>query len=97
MKVNYELEMQKELDKIGLNSEKKLLIHSCCAPCSCAILEYLKTYLNIDIYFYNPNITEKEEYITRLNEQFTFNDAMEFGMTIIEGEYSPGKDFIEKI
>lgn len=97
MKVNYELEMQKELDKIGLNSGKKLLIHSCCAPCSCAILEYLKTYLNIDIYFYNPNITEKEEYITRLSEQFTFNDAMEFGMDIIEGEYSPGKDFIEKI
>ena len=71
MKTNYELEMQKELDKIGINSGKKLLIHSCCAPCSCAILEYLKTYVDIDIYFYNPNI--------------------------IEGEYSPGKDFIEKI
>ncbi|MGL6066057.1 MAG: epoxyqueuosine reductase QueH [Cetobacterium sp.] len=97
MKINYELEMQKELDKIGLDSGKKLLIHSCCAPCSCAILEYLKKYLNIDIYFYNPNITEKEEYITRLEEQHTFNMAMNFEMTILEGEYSPGKDFIEKI
>ncbi|MGL6132117.1 MAG: epoxyqueuosine reductase QueH, partial [Fusobacteriaceae bacterium] len=73
------------------------LIHSCCAPCSCAILEYLKKYLNIDIYFYNPNITEKEEYITRLEEQHTFNTAMNFEMNILEGEYSPGKDFIEKI
>lgn len=97
MNINYELEMQKELDKIGLDSGKKLLIHSCCAPCSCAILEYLKKYLNIDIYFYNPNITEKEEYITRLEEQHTFNMAMNFEMNILEGEYSPGKDFIEKI
>ncbi|MGL4653961.1 epoxyqueuosine reductase QueH [Cetobacterium sp.] len=97
MKVNYELEMQKELDKIGLDSGKKLLIHSCCAPCSCAILEYLKTYLEIDIYFYNPNITEKDEYIIRLEEQHTFNDAMKFKMNIIEGEYNPAEDFIEKI
>ncbi|WP_432205140.1 epoxyqueuosine reductase QueH [Cetobacterium somerae] len=97
MKVNYELEMQKELDKIGLNSGKKLLIHSCCAPCSCAILEYLKTYLDIDIYFYNPNITEKEEYITRLEEQHAFNEVMNFKMNIIEGDYSPRTDFIEKI
>ncbi|MGL4997712.1 MAG: epoxyqueuosine reductase QueH [Cetobacterium sp.] len=97
MKVNYELEMQKELDRIGVKSEKKLLIHSCCAPCSCAIIEHLKEYLNLDIYFYNPNITEKEEYITRLEEQYTFNDAMKFEIDILEGEYSPSKDFIEKI
>ncbi|MGL4909936.1 MAG: epoxyqueuosine reductase QueH [Cetobacterium sp.] len=97
MKINYELEMQKELDKIGLDSNKKLLIHSCCAPCSCAILEYLKKYIKIDIYFYNPNITEKDEYITRLEEQHTFNKSMDFKMEILEGEYSPRKDFIEKI
>lgn len=97
MKINYELEMQKELDKIGFNSGKKILIHSCCAPCSCAILEYLRQYIDIDIYFYNPNITEREEYITRLEEQFTFNDTMQFGMTIIEGEYDPKNDFIPKI
>lgn len=97
MKVNYELEMQKELNQIGLNSGKKLLIHSCCAPCSCAILEYLRNYLTIDIFFYNPNITDKEEYAIRLKEQSTFNECMNFEMDIIEGEYSPRKDFIEKI
>ncbi len=97
MKINYELEMQKELDIIGKNSGKKLLIHSCCAPCSCAILEYLKEYLDISIYFYNPNITEKEEYIIRLKEQFTFNDEMNFKMNIIEGEYNPKDDFINII
>ena len=97
MKINYEIEMQKELDKIGLNSSKKILLHSCCAPCSCTILEYLKEYLTVDIYFYNPNITEKEEYILRLNEQKEFNENMKFNMQIIEGEYSPEKDFISAI
>ncbi|WP_297407126.1 epoxyqueuosine reductase QueH [uncultured Cetobacterium sp.] len=97
MKINYELEMQKILDTIGKDSEKKLLIHSCCAPCSCAILEYLKEYLNISIYFYNPNITEINEYEIRLNEQHTFNNELNYNMDIIEGEYSPKSDFIEKI
>lgn len=97
MKINYELEMQKILDTIGKDSEKKLLIHSCCAPCSCAILEYLKEYLNISIYFYNPNITEINEYEIRLNEQHTFNNELNYNMDIIEGEYNPKSDFIEKI
>lgn len=97
MKVNYELEMEKELEQIGENSKKKILLHSCCAPCSCAILEYLKKYLDISIYFYNPNITDKEEYSLRLNEQKTFNKEMKYNMSIIEGNYSPIKEFIEKI
>lgn len=97
MKVNYELEMEKELEQIGENSKKKILLHSCCAPCSCAILEYLKKYLDISIYFYNPNITDKEEYSLRLNEQKTFNKEMKYNMIIIEGNYSPIKEFIEKI
>ncbi|WP_297596221.1 epoxyqueuosine reductase QueH [uncultured Cetobacterium sp.] len=97
MKINYEIEMQKELNSIGLNSDKKILIHSCCAPCSCAILEYLKEYLTIDIFFYNPNITDENEYIARLKEQIIFNENMNFKMEIIEGEYSPRKHFIENI
>lgn len=97
MKVNYELEMQKELEKIGKNSNKKILLHSCCAPCSCAILEYLREYLEISIYFYNPNITDKNEYISRLNEQHSFNKEIGFNMDIIEGNFNPIQDFFPKI
>lgn len=97
MKVNYELEMQKELNNISLDDNKKLLLHSCCAPCSCAIIEYLQDYFEIDIFFFNPNITQYDEYIKRLNEQYSFNDVQQKKVEIITGRYCPSKDFIEKI
>lgn len=55
-KVNY----QKELDKLlgQLKSENKvprLLLHSCCAPCSSYVLEYLSEYFEITVYYYNPD------------------------------------------
>ncbi len=68
MKVNY----QKELDKIieGLNGKKpRLLIHSCCAPCSSYVLEYLSAFFEITVLYYNPNIYPKEEFSKRLDEQ----------------------------
>ena len=82
MKINYELEMQKELEKINEN-KPKLLLHSCCAPCSCAILEYLLKYFEIDIYYYNPNITEKDEYITRFKEQKWYLNEINYQMELI--------------
>lgn len=68
MKVNY----QKELDKIieGLNGKKpRLLIHSCCAPCSSYVLEYLSAFFEITVLYYNPNIYPEEEFLKRLDEQ----------------------------
>lgn len=97
MKKNYEIEMQKELKKVGKNSGKKILLHSCCAPCSSAILEYLKEYFKLDIYYYNPNITESDEYIRRLEEQKWYKQEMKYDVDIIESNYSPITDFIEKI
>ena len=57
---------QKELDKVidGLVKENRvpsLLLHSCCAPCSSYVLEYLSQYFEITILFYNPNIYPPEE------------------------------------
>ena len=49
--------------------EKKLLLHSCCAPCSSYVLEYLRQYFDITVLYYNPNITEREEYEKRAAEQ----------------------------
>lgn len=47
--------------------KSKLLLHCCCAPCSSAILEHLSNYYDITLYFYNPNITDKDEYESRID------------------------------
>lgn len=52
------------------NTEKtpKLLLHACCAPCSSYVLEYLTEYFDITVFFYNPNITDRDEYQKRADE-----------------------------
>lgn len=69
MKRNYQLELERELEKIK-NSGRipKLLLHACCAPCSSYVLEYLTEYFDITVFFYNPNITDPEEYQKRADE-----------------------------
>ena len=58
------LEELKKIDK-----PKKLLLHSCCAPCSSHVISYLTNYFDITILYYNPNISPKEEYDKRKKEQ----------------------------
>lgn len=61
-----------ELDKIMKNPEnrgKSLFLHSCCAPCSSYVLEYLRSFFRITVFYYNPNITDDEEYVKRVIEQ----------------------------
>ena len=65
---------QKELDKLISNLEKegkvpRLLLHSCCAPCSSYVLEYLSDYFEITVFYYNPNIFPESEYTKRILEQ----------------------------
>lgn len=68
--INYH---QKYLQIIkSLEHKPRLLIHSCCAPCSSACLEKLKEFFEIDIFYFNPNITESSEFEKRLNEQKRF-------------------------
>ena len=50
---------------------ESLLLHSCCGPCSTAVIERLLEDYNITVFFYNPNITEAEEYALRLDAQKT--------------------------
>lgn len=62
----------KELDEILCKPEnkgKKLFLHSCCAPCSSYVLEYLRSFFRITVFYYNPNITEEPEYRHRVEEQ----------------------------
>lgn len=68
MNRNYSLELDKIM-KEPHNRGKKLLLHSCCAPCSSYVLEYLRSFFRITVFYYNPNITEQEEYLRRVAEQ----------------------------
>ena len=98
MKMNYEILMEqqlKEIEKTGI--KPKLLLHSCCAPCSSAILEFLQNYFDITVYFYNPNITFEEEYYKRLNEQREYHEKREYSIKVIEGKYDPREDFFKQV
>ena len=68
MFMNYDKLCQEILDSIDLKNRPKLLLHACCAPCSSAVLEKIAKYFDITILFYNPNITDEEEYLKRKHE-----------------------------
>lgn len=53
----------------SLDKRPRLLLHSCCGPCSSSVLELLCKYFDIDVFYYNPNIYPYEEYLKRESEQ----------------------------
>ena len=91
----------RELDKILDNPEnrgKTLFLHSCCAPCSSYVLEFLRSFFRITVFYYNPNITMEEEYRKRVAEQKRLIDALNgqlvkvgvqeaYPIDIVEGDY----------
>lgn len=85
MKNNYDAMMQKEIEKFS--SKKKLLLHSCCAPCSSAVISRLKEYFDITILYYNPNIEPYEEYIKRKEEQIRFLNEFDTNIKILDIDY----------
>ena len=93
-KINYDNLMQEEI-KNNDGERKKLLLHSCCAPCSTACLERLFPHFDVTVFFFNPNITESEEYYLRLSEQKRFlKSAYEDKIPLIEGRYFSREFFI---
>ncbi len=89
---------QKELDKIleKLEREEKiptLLLHSCCAPCSSYVLEYLSQYFKITDFFYNPNIDSESEYTKRIVELQRLIDTMplKHSVSFLAGSYDREK------
>ena len=67
-KRNYQKELDALLKKLPVEQPSRLLLHACCAPCSSYVLSYLAEYFSITIFFYNPNITEENEYSKRRAE-----------------------------
>ena len=62
-KINYQNELDKTLSDIErAGTTPSLLLHSCCAPCSSYVLEYLSRYFKITVFYYNPNIYPEEEF-----------------------------------
>lgn len=93
MKTNYQLVLDKTLENID---GQTLLLHSCCAPCSSYVLEYLSNYFRITVFYYNPNISPESEYIKRKEEQKRFIEQLEtkYKVNYIEDEYDNHK-FVE--
>ena len=87
---------QKEMERVLQAAEKKgnvptLFLHSCCAPCSSYVLEYLSKYFAITVFFYNPNISPREEYMARVEEVSRLIREMpaENPIQFLEGAYEP--------
>ena len=89
-KRNFNLEMERIMFRPG-NKGKHLLLHSCCAPCSSAVLERLRVFFRITVFYYNPNIYPEEEYYKRVEEQKRFIEALPSinKISFIEGEFDP--------
>ena len=68
MKRNYQTEMEEEIERLA-GRRPTLLLHSCCGPCSSAVLERLVEHFQVTVLYYNPNIEPEEEYRHRLSEQ----------------------------
>ncbi len=86
--------MDKYLEGL-IPGQERLLLHSCCAPCSSYVLEYLSEYFRITVFYYNPNIYPREEYLERLREEKRFirEKAFRFPVDIIDGDYEPERFF----
>ncbi|MBR3738738.1 MAG: epoxyqueuosine reductase QueH [Eubacterium sp.] len=96
-KVNYQLQTDKIINKIqSEGTAPRLLLHSCCAPCSSYTLEYLSDYFEITVFYYNPNISPKEEFEKRFSEQKRLIEALETKnkVSLIKGEYNE-RDFFD--
>lgn len=86
------------MEKLGREGKvPRLLLHSCCAPCSSYVLEYLSGYFQITLLYYNPNIYPPSEYDTRVQEQACLIERMPFvhPVVMVRGEYVPEEFYRE--
>lgn len=102
-RVNYQKELEKLLDRLRQDYKDgdhvpTLFLHSCCAPCSSYVLEYLCGRFRITVFYFNPNISDSAEYRHRVEEQKRLIGAYnreERGhpISVVEGDYIPQRFF----
>lgn len=88
--MNYQKELDKTLEQLEKEAKvPTLLLHSCCAPCSSYVLEYLSQYFQITVFYYNPNIYPESEYTKRILEQQTLIGQMKskYPVSFMAGAY----------
>lgn len=91
-KINYNLEMEKEIARLQKEKRRPVLVlHSCCAPCSSAVLERLHEAFELVVFYYNPNISPEAEFRHRAEEQKRLVEEMPLreDTRVVEGEYDP--------
>lgn len=89
-KINYHQKMQEMIAEYCSEGRvPKLLLHSCCAPCSSHCLELLSQHFEVTVLYYNPNIYPPEEYAMRAREQerFTQEFPAVHPISFVEGAY----------
>lgn len=91
-KINYELKFLEIVN--NLSHKPKLLLHSCCAPCSSAVLERVKEYFDVCVIYYNPNIFPQEEYEKRKSEQIKLLNAL--NVNFLDCDYNHN-DFLSQV
>ena len=90
--VNYDKRMQEELKGA---QDRRLLLHSCCAPCSSHCLSELSPQIGVTVLYYNPNLDCAEEYEKRKREQIRF--LRETGLAdFLDCDYAP-EDYISAV
>ncbi len=95
-KTNYQKETNRIITEITEQGTlPKLLLHSCCAPCSSYTLEYLSRYFDITVFYFNPNISPESEFEKRFAEQRRLIDAMptQHPVKLIKGDYDYSEFF----
>ena len=75
MNRNYQKELNRIIQKLG-QRRPRVLLHSCCGPCSSAVLEYLTQYFDVTILWYNPNLYPQEEFDRRFRTQLELIEKM---------------------
>lgn len=91
--MNYQLELEKVIATEG-KKNKRVFLHSCCAPCSSYVITYLRQYFAVTVFYYNPNITADTEYRKRVEEQKRLIETLNaegegYEISFIEGDYEP--------
>lgn len=90
MKENYAKKLEIIIN--NLNERPKLLLHSCCGPCSSYVISYLRDYFDITVLYYNPNIFPYEEYVKRKEEQIRLLKEMTGGtVKLLDCDYENDK------
>jgi predicted adenine nucleotide alpha hydrolase (AANH) superfamily ATPase len=84
-------------EQCNITERKRLLLHSCCGPCSTAVIERLIGDWDLTVFYYNPNITDPAEYRHRKEEQirflWEFHEKTHCGVAFMEGDYEPESFF----